>query len=78
MYTAIKGIYENGVLTFLEPVPNLEKSEVLITFLNNERPKATSQKRVPGGLLRLAHLEGKTMSIPDNFNDAIDDLFDDM
>jgi Protein of unknown function DUF104 len=76
MYTAIKGIYENGVLTLLEPVPNLEKSEVLVTFLNDVKP--ISQKRVPGGLLRLAHLEGKIMSIPDNFNEPLDDLFDDM
>jgi hypothetical protein len=69
MYTSIKGIYENGVLTFSEPVPNIEKSEVLVTFLNEEKPKSL-QKRVPGGL---KHLGG---SIPDNFNDSLDKIFD--
>ena len=68
MYTA-KGIYENGVLTLLEPAPNLEKSEVLVTFMTVEKPKIF-QKRVPGGL---RHLGG---SIPDNFNDSLDKIFD--
>ena len=31
MYTAIKGIYENGKLTLLEPAPDVEKAEVLVT-----------------------------------------------
>jgi predicted DNA-binding antitoxin AbrB/MazE fold protein len=73
MYTAIKGIYENGVLTFLEPVPNFEKSEVLIMFLNEEKPNKI-QKRVPGSLKRLGELEGKHYSIPDDFNEPLDDL----
>ncbi|MFY7908723.1 MAG: hypothetical protein ACOVO2_04170 [Emticicia sp.] len=76
MYTSIKGIYENGVLTFSEPAPDIEKSEGLVTFLNEEKKTKPLQKRVPGGLLRLAHLEGKTMSIPDDFNDPLDDLKD--
>ena len=33
MYTAIKGIYENGTLTLLEPAPDVDKAEVVITFL---------------------------------------------
>ena len=69
MYTSIKGIYENGVLTFSEPAPNIEKSEVLVTFLNEEKPKSL-QKRVPG---ILKHLGG---SFPDNFNDSLDKIFD--
>ena len=75
MYTAIKGIYENGVLTLLEPAPNNEKSEVLVTFMTVEKPKIVKQ-RVPGGLLRLSHLKDKKMSIPDDFNDSVDYLFD--
>ena len=75
MYTAIKGIYENGVLTLLEPAPNEEKTEVLITFMSVEKVKSM-KKRVPGGLLRLSHLQGKTMSIPDNFNEPLDDFKD--
>jgi predicted DNA-binding antitoxin AbrB/MazE fold protein len=74
MYTAIKGIYENGVLTFLEPVPNFEKSEVLITFLNEE--KTIKKDRVPGALKRLGEMEGKIYSIPDDFNEPLDDLKD--
>lgn len=70
MYPAIKGIYENGSLKLLEPAPNVEKTEVLVMFLKeveNENPKKT---RILGGL---AHLGG---SIPDDFNDPIDDLND--
>ena len=81
MYTAIKGIYGNGVLTLLEPAPNLTKSEVLATFLDRAANRSEPQpwklkKREPGGLLRLAHLEGKTMSVPNDFNDPIDNIFD--
>lgn len=75
MYTSIKGIYENGTLTLLEPVPNLEKSNVLVTFLSEEKTKVI-EKRIPGGLLRLAHLQGKQMSIPNDFNEPLEDLND--
>lgn len=74
MYTAIKGIYENGVLTLLEPAPNLEKSDVLVTFLMETKP--ILQKRVPGSLKKLGELEGKHYSIPDDFNEPLDDLKD--
>lgn len=69
MYTAIKGIYENGVLTLLEPAPNEEKTEVIITFMSVEKAKSM-KKRVPGGL---KHLGG---NIPDDFNDSLETLFD--
>ena len=68
MYTAVKGIYENGVLTLLEPAPNQEKSEVIVTFITSEKPKVI-KKRVPGGL---KHLGG---SIPDDFNDLMEAEF---
>ena len=68
MNATIRGIYENGSLRFLEPVPNIEKAEVLITFLPEKRPADQVKKRVLGGL---KHLGG---SIPDDFNDPIDDL----
>ncbi len=73
MYTSIKGIYEKGVLTLLESAPDVEKAEVLITFMPVEKQKS-DKKRVPGGLLRLAHLKGKNMSIPVDFNDPLEDL----
>jgi|GEM_PF-1971034 len=75
MYTAIKGIYENGILRLLEPAPNIQKAEVVITFLKEE--EATEKKnRRPGGLLRLQKNKGKHLDIPENFNDPIDDLKD--
>ena len=53
MYTAVKGIYENGKLTLLEPAPTLNRQEVLVTFLNETFSTTTKQRRSPGGLLRL-------------------------
>ncbi|MHA4894165.1 hypothetical protein ACXZ1K_05380 [Pedobacter sp. PWIIR3] len=75
MYTALKGVYENGVLTLLEPAPAVKRSEVLVTFLS-EAKVTTEAFRQPGGLLRLGKLKGKKLSIPDDFNDPIDDLKD--
>ncbi|WP_428657363.1 hypothetical protein [Runella sp.] len=65
MYTAIKGIYENGVLTMTETPPQVKKSEVVILFMNDsEAPKKG---------VKLGSLEDK-YSIPDNFNEPLDDL----
>ena len=73
MYSAVKGIYENGKLRLLEPAPDVNKSEVLVMFLT-EAKSSLNEIRKPGGLLRLLKLEGKKLSIPDDFNDPIDDL----
>ncbi|MEO5910183.1 MAG: hypothetical protein ABIP95_04805 [Pelobium sp.] len=73
MYTVIKGVYENGEVKFLEPAPDIDKSEVLITFLNSNE-KNQIPKRKLGGLLDLQHLKGKNLSIPDDFNAPLDDL----
>ncbi|MCD0487158.1 hypothetical protein LPB86_02895 [Pedobacter sp. MC2016-14] len=75
MYSAVKGIYENGTLRLLEPAPDVNKSEVLVMFLT-ETKTALRSVRQPGGLLRLNKLKGKTLDIPDDFNDPIDDLKD--
>ncbi len=75
MYTVVKGVYENGALRFLEPVPDIERAEVLVTFLNGPKP-GSKRGRQPGGLLRLRHLKGKELSIPDDFNSPLDDLKD--
>lgn len=75
MYTALKGVYENGVLRLLEPAPDVNRSEVLVTFLNDSNSE-TKVDRQPGGLLRLNALKGKDLSIPDDFNNPIDDLKD--
>lgn len=73
MYMAIKGIYENRRLTLLEPAPDVEKAEVLVTFLEEVGPSTTG-KRIPGGLLRLKNLADKDLSIPPDFNEPMDDL----
>ena len=68
MLTSIKGIYENGRLTLLEPAPNVEKAEVLVTFLEEAGNNYSAKRGV-----KLGSLEGK-YSLPDDFNDPIDDL----
>ena len=75
MYTAIRGIYENGKIQLLEPVPSNDKAEILITFLNDKQNDFIPQRKL-GGLLDLPHLKGKDLSIPDDFNDPLDDLKD--
>lgn len=44
--------------------------------VTQEEKPADITKRIPGGLLRLSHLEKKPMVLPANFNDAVDDLTD--
>ena len=67
MLTAIKGYYEEGKIIMGEEPPVFSKTEVIITFLTEE--KAPAGKRIPGGL------KGK-VSIPDDFNEPLDDLKD--
>jgi hypothetical protein len=72
MYTAIRGIYENGKIELLEPAPSTDKAEILISFLNETKTSTTN--RQPGGLLKLDHLKGKKLSIPSDFNTPLTDL----
>jgi hypothetical protein len=65
MYTAIKGVYENGVLRMTETPPQIKKSEVVILFIND------SPSPLKG--VKLGSLEGK-YNIPDDFNEPLDDL----
>ena len=46
-----------------------EKTDVMVTFLTEKGNNDNNRKRIPGGL------KGK-VSLPDNFNDPIDDLKD--
>ena len=70
MYTAIKGIYENGKIILTEEPPVKSKAEVMITFLTNQdNPiKKETPKKITLGLL-----EGK-IKLPNDFNDPLDDL----
>jgi hypothetical protein len=45
MYTAIKGIYENGQIVLQEEPPTRKKMKVLVTFL--DEAEASSSKRQP-------------------------------
>lgn len=67
MLTTIKGYYEKGVVVLSEPAPVNEKTEVIVTFLTESNKPEKGSKRQPGGL------KGK-VSLPDDFNDPIDDL----
>lgn len=73
MYTAVKGTYENGVLTLEETPPTAEKSEVVVLFMNEEKPLAP-EKEAKG--VRLGSLVHKGYQIPEDFNAPLDDLKD--
>ena len=68
MLTAIKGYYEKGKIILKEEAPVTSKTDVIITFLS-EDDSAITGKRIPGGL------KGK-VSLPDDFNEPLDDLKD--
>lgn len=69
MFATIKGHYEQGKIFLDEDVPVTSKTDVIITFLTNNAVNVSSTKRLPGGL------KGK-VSIPDDFNEPLDDLKD--
>jgi hypothetical protein len=68
MLTAIKGYYENGQIILREEPPVSEKTEVIITFLTEENVEKKT-RRQPGGL------KGR-VTLPDDFDDPVDDLRD--
>ncbi len=75
MYTTVNGIYENGVLILSETPPTTKKTKVMVTFLE-EVETTLPKKRVPGSLKRLGEMEGKKYSLPDDFNEPLEDLKD--
>lgn len=68
MLTTIKGIYVNGQIVLDEMPPTKNSSKVVVTFLEEIQPPAVRKRR-------LGSLKGK-ISIPDNFNEPLDDLKD--
>jgi hypothetical protein len=68
MLTAIRGYYEEGKIILQEEPPVVSKTDVIITFLTQDN-LSNAGKRIPGGL------KGK-VSIPDDFNEPLDDLKD--
>lgn len=73
MYPAVKGTYENGVLTLEETPPTVEKSEVVVLFMNEDKSKAPE---VRAKRVRLGSLAHKGYQIPEDFNAPLDDLKD--
>ncbi len=70
MYTAIKGTYENGKVVLEETPPTLQKSKVLVMFLaDEEKPPEAPRKGI-----KLGSLAGQGYSIPEEFNEPLDDL----
>ena len=68
MLTAVKGYYEGGQVFLKEPPPVTERTEVIVTFLTEEK-KQEPKKRILGSL------EGKIV-LPDDFNEPLDELKD--
>jgi hypothetical protein len=68
MLTAIRGYYEKGQIILKEDAPVQTRTDVIVTFLT-EGNETTTAKRIPGGL------KGK-VSLPDDFNEPLDDLKD--
>jgi hypothetical protein len=68
MLTTVKGVYEAGQIIFSEPPPVNERTEVIVTFLTEEK-KEEPKKRM------LGLLEGK-IKLPDDFDEPLEELKD--
>lgn len=66
MLTAVKGFYENGQVILSETPPVTEKTEVIVTFLPVQGNNGANR-------IRLGSLEG-LISVPDDFNEPLDEL----
>ncbi|HTE00317.1 MAG TPA: DUF2281 domain-containing protein [Mucilaginibacter sp.] len=69
MLTTIKGYYDHGQIILQETPPVESKTEVMVTFLTEETTLKNQPNRKLGGL------EGK-VTLPDDFNEPLDDLKD--
>lgn len=65
MLATVKGYYEKGKIILEEKAPVQSKTDVIVTFLTEQKPQIL--KRIPGAF------KGK-ITLPDDFNDALDDL----
>jgi hypothetical protein len=70
MYSAVKGRFENGQVILEEPAPTLEKTKVVVMFLPDSEADKSDQKIG----VRIGSLANKGYSIPDDFNEPLDDL----
>lgn len=65
MLATVKGYYEKGKIILEEKAPVQSKTDVIVTFLTDEKPRPS--KRIPGAF------QGK-MTLPEDFNEPLDDL----
>jgi hypothetical protein len=69
MLTTIEGIYENGRVIFDEIPPIKNRTKIFVTFLENETNHLKLKKR-PFGTLK------GTITVPNDFNEPLEDLKD--
>ena len=67
MLTTIKGYYEQGKIILAEQAPTKDRTEVMVTFLTD------SSQEDRNGIRKLGLLKGK-ISVPDDFNDQLEDF----
>ncbi len=70
MYTAINGIYENGQFVLTETPPTSKKTKVVIMFM--EEVETLPKEKKKG--VKLGSWANKGYTIPDDFNEPLDDL----
>jgi hypothetical protein len=70
MYTAIKGMYENGQVILQEPPPTRQRTKVVVMFLAEDDDTPAKERKG----VRLGSLAGRGYRIPDDFDDPLDDL----
>ena len=71
MLTAIKGTYENGQIIWHETPPVQERTEVIVTFLEEKSETTRGNKRNRRG----GSMAGEVW-MADDFNAPLDDLND--
>lgn len=69
MLATIKGYYEKGKITLAENPPVRSKTDVMVTFLTEEKHQTKTGKRKLGGF------EGK-VNLPKDFNEPLIELKD--
>ena len=67
MFTTIRGYYDHGQVVLTETSPVETRTEVIVTFLTEATNLTQKPKRELGGL------EGQ-VTLPEDFNEPLDDL----
>ena len=76
MLTAVKGYYEKGNIVLKETAPVTEKTDVIVTFLNEpafESPQTENSRKK--NEIVFGSLKGK-IHLPEDFDEPLEDLKD--